>query len=402
MQLSLEKLNEILSDANEVSEAPNTVNREVVSRLFPLGRDVVNVIQGVRRCGKSTIMRQMARQFGLEGTNRCVFVNFEDPRLSEVLDHELLDGIVECKSSGTEPADVHFFFDEIQNVQNWEKWIHIQLERKKNRQFILTGSNASLLGGKLASSLTGRHVTTEVFPLSLPEFKTLLPGKGVDEYLEWGGFPRAIQYPDPAVFLREYFTDIIHRDVRTKVAARSEKPIVQVAKALFESAGSELSFRKLAAAFDISTEAVKHYVEACQDAYLVLSCPFFSFSERQRAARPSKYYPIDLGLRKSVVTRTGFDLGKKFETAVFLSLRKDFREVFYWRGRGEVDFVVETSNGWLPIQVTTETPQKRHAAALDEFKAAHPYAMPGITVSFLDGTEILVSAKKYIDSSGLT
>ena len=151
-------------------------------------------------------------------------------------------------------------------------------------------------------------------------------------------------------------------------------------------------------AFDISIESVKQCVEACQDAYLVLPCPFFSFSEKQRAARPSKYYPIDLGLRKSVSTRTGLDLGKRFEMAVFLALRKDFREVFYWRGQGEVDFVVESSTGWLPIQVTIEIPQKRHHAALNEFRVAHPHALPGVVVTLNEGAKILYGAKDFCEN----
>jgi uncharacterized protein len=151
-----------LAETLEALQAEPTVRdalieREILLREdFPsLERDLVLVIQGVRRCGKSTLLRQIAKREGV--AERAIFVNFEDPRLADRLDHRLLDAIVRFHE-GKSKRNTYYFFDEIQNVAGWEKWLHIQLERKK-RHFVVTGSNSELLGGKMATALTGRHLT---------------------------------------------------------------------------------------------------------------------------------------------------------------------------------------------------------------------------------------------------
>jgi uncharacterized protein len=343
--------------------------RDVVEQdvLPPLERDLALVIQGVRRCGKSTLLRQIAAKENV--ASRAIFINFEDPRLSDRLDYRILDEIVQFHEKKSK-KNLYYFFDEIQNVAGWEKWLHIQLERKQ-RYFVVTGSNSNLLGGKLALALTGRHITFELFPFSYSEFRRARPRSTLLDFLNHGGFPRPLLSPHGDTLLREYFVDIIERDVRRHVGARSTVPLTQIAKATFEAMGSELSLRNIALAFGTTADTVKTYVNAFELAYLSISCPFFTFSERKSQVRPRKYYPIDLGLRNSVVTRGGQDVGKKLECAVLLHLRRSFRNVYYWRGRGEVDFVVQTPEGLLPIQVTEGDEKTRHLAALEEFAREH-------------------------------
>jgi uncharacterized protein len=171
--------------------------------------------------------------------------------------------------------------------------------------------------------------------------------------------------------LREYFTDIIERDVRRHVGVRSTVPLSQIAKASFEAMGSELSLRTLARAFTTTADTVKTYIDAFELAYLSISCPFFTFSERKSQVRPKKYYPIDLGIRNAVITRGGGDIGKSLECAVLHHLRQMYRTVFYWKGRGEVDFIVQTPEGLLPIQVSHGDEKTRHVAAIEEFAREH-------------------------------
>lgn len=354
------------------------VLREVLSqsKRIRLTSDLVLAVQGVRRCGKSTLLRQIAEKEGVR--DRSIFINFEDPRLSSNLNHELLDQIVKHQESKGAKYR-YFFFDEIQNVKNWEKWLHVQLEKKKYH-FVITGSNSTLLSGKLGTALTGRHLTIELFPFSFAEFKSLRRRASVEEYLEAGGFPRALSFEDAPDLLREYFSDIIERDVRRHVAARSSLALTQIAQAVFESTGSETSFRNLAKAFDTTPDTVKIYADAFEAAYLCLPCDYFTYSTRKRAVRPRKYYPIDLGMRASVVASASLDLGKKLETAVFHALRRSHARVSYWRGHGEVDFVIETPRGIQPIQVSWHGPKERHAKALDEFKKEFPKSLEPLYV----------------------
>jgi predicted AAA+ superfamily ATPase len=122
----------------------------------------------------------------------------------------------------------------------------------------------------------------------------------------------------------------------------------------------------------LSPETVSHYLQACEDAYLLFSCPYFSYSEAKRARHNRKYYAIDTGLRRAVSTRAGQDLGKDFENLVYLILRRKTADISYWKGKGEVDFVVNTAQGATPIQVTYGEPKLRHDEAIERIARAFP------------------------------
>jgi predicted AAA+ superfamily ATPase len=221
----------------------------------------------------------------------------------------------------------------------------------------------------------------ELFPFDFNEYLLARPNGDVFDYLKDGGFPRALSYHDPEILLREYFTDIIERDVRRHVAVRSASVLTRLAKSVFESMGSEVSQRSLAGMLGVTADTIGTYLSACESAYLILACPYFTFSERQRTARHRKFYPVDLGLRAAIATRTGSDVGKNLEGAVFLHLRRRHSEVFYWRGQGEVDFVVQDRNGITPYQVSLGGLKPRHERALDEFRKKFPQTNPPVIVS---------------------
>ncbi len=378
----VELLEPVLDEWSYWSKAPApAVQREAVFKEISLARDLVCVIQGVRRCGKSTLLSQIMSAKGLR-PNSCYFVNFEDPRLSDVLDSTLLDAIVEYanKRSGSK-SPRYFFFDEIQNVEQWEKWLRLKVDRPGRDYYVITGSNAALLSGDLGTVLTGRHITVELFPFSFAEYQLLQQSGTIESYLSDGGFPRALTIDEPAQLLRQYFSDIIERDVRRHVAVRSSLTLVQLAKAVFESLGSEASQRSLASTLGTTPDTVGSYLDACIQAYLILPCPYFSFSERQRNVRNRKFYPIDLGLRNAIITKGSPDLGKGFETIVFHALRKRYKDVFYWRGKGEVDFVVQDGTSILPFQVSWEGKKERHERAIHEFREKFPQAREAVFIS---------------------
>lgn len=349
--------------------------RDIIGRV-ELRKDLITTIQGVRRSGKSVFMKQIMEHFSIQ--SESMYINFEDPRLSDLLDFKFLDQIVEYHEK-TKKNNYYYFFDEIQNVENWEKWLHIQVARKK-RHFIISGSNSKLLAGKLGTALTGRHLSVEIFPFSYNEYEQFTK-RTLKEYLADGGFPLALSVDNPKSLLKDYFTDIIERDVKLQVSARSSRMLIQLAKAIFESAGSELSLRNLAKTFETTVDTVKIYVEAFESCYLILSCSYFTFSERKSLVRPKKYYPIDNGLREAIITKSGKDEGKRFEIYIFLLLRKKYSQVYYWRGKKEIDFVVETEEGIQPIQVSIGDSKIRHLEAAEEFSSEHPQALPCFFVS---------------------
>jgi predicted AAA+ superfamily ATPase len=359
---------------------PRTVPREVAlpKALEP---GIALVIQGVRRCGKSTLMQQLVGRFHLDARD-CLFLNCEDPRLSSQLDWRTLDALVKAfRAARGRTARLTFFLDEIQAIPGWEKWLRAQLDTERRACFVVTGSNASLLGGELGAVLTGRHRTLELFPFSFAEYRALRKRGTVADYLREGGFPASLASAEGDALLRQYFEDIVERDVRERIGARSTRPLRQVAQMACEAAGSELSARRVASATGLAIDTANAYLDGCVGAYLLASVPFFAYSERKRAAYNRKFYPVDTALRRAVITPGPPDLGKSLECAVFLALRRRHRDIAYWRGMGEVDFVVQEGRRVIPIQVTLDAPQPRHERALESFYEAHPHADEARTVT---------------------
>lgn len=341
-------------------------------------------IQGVRRCGKSTLLRQLIDRYHLD-PRRCAFLNLEDPRLSNALEYSTLDALVEGFRRRHGPnQQLTFFLDEVQNVKGWERWMRAQLDQPRGNVFVITGSNATMLSGRLGTLLTGRHLAVELYPFDIRERRLREPDLTIEQYLDDGGFPEPLAIPDTDRLLRQYFHDIIERDIREHVGARSSLPIRQVVQMAYESAGSELSARRIAGACGVAIETAASYLEACEAAHLLFSVPFFAYSERKRSHRNRKYYPVDTGLRRVVVTKVGADRGKALECAVHLELRRRFRDVFYWRGDGEVDFVVKEADHVVPVQVSWDRAQARHERALASFYEHFPHADEALRVTAYD------------------
>ncbi len=355
-------------------------------------------VQGVRRCGKSTLLHQFPERYGLDPA-RCAFINFEDPRLAAHLRWETLEELVSAfrKRHGraTRAAPLVFFLDEIQWVSGWQRWLRSKLDKPEGCIFVITGSNAQLLSGELGTSLTGRHLTVELMPFSFEEARAAVPRLSLKTWLTRGGFPAPLRSSDRDALLRQYAADIVERDVRERVGARSSLPLRQLVQQVFETTGAELSMRRLAGSLGVAVETAQSWVEACEAAYLFFGCPFFAYSERQRLSHQRKFYPVDTGLRRVSVTKTGEDLGKHLECAVFLSLRRQFGAVSYWRERGEVDFVVQRAGGQpVPVQVSWRIPFERHRSALTGFYERFPHAGEAVFVNrnnftLLDGGALI-------------
>lgn len=358
--------------------------RPSIPRSVPLPADLRDslalVVQGVRRCGKSTLLTQLVERYALD-PQRCAFLNFEDPRLSGALDHPTLDRLVAEFRARHPRGPRYYFLDEIQGVPGWQRWLRTQLDRPRGDHFVVSGSNAQLLSGELGSALVGRHLTVELYPFDLDEFRAARPGASVADWLHFGGFPEPLAIADGDRLRRQYFNDIVERDVRERLSARSSAALRQVAQMVYESAGSELSLRRVAGACGVAVDTAASWIDACENAYLLFGCPYFAFSERKRASRNRKFYPVDSGLRRVVVTRTGADTGKALECATFLALRRRFGSVSYWRDEGEVDFVVQDGSRVIPVQVSEAGPLERHHRALTAFYEQFPQAEEAVFVT---------------------
>jgi len=294
----------------------------------------VLVISGVRRCGKSTLLKQILKS----KFSQVLFLNFEDPRLSgfELSDFAKIDEL----TKETQPEVLAF--DEIQNVPDWEKYI--RTKQDEGQQVIVTGSNASLLSKEFGTRLTGRYIARELFPFSYPEYLqftgTEANAASLSGYLDEGGFPEYLKTRDEEVLFR-LMDDIIYRDIAVRYGLRQHQTLRQLAIYLISNSGKYYSQNNLKKLFEIgSVSSVSDYVTWLEDSYLIFTTPKFSFSLKKQIYNPRKVYCVDTGLAGVNSLSMSKDQGRKLENLIFLHLRKTCKTVFYYSEKNECDFIV--------------------------------------------------------------
>lgn len=317
----------------EMEAADAGVTRNLL-REIDLKMPHAAILSGVRRCGKSTLLRQL-----MEKTGKFYYFNFEDQRVLgfDAGDFERLDSVFQEETGKCRI----YFFDEIQNVRGWERFVRRMQDLGK--RFAITGSNASLLSKELGTKLTGRHITHELFPFSYDEMLELTsqrPGlKSFEEYMETGGFPEFLKYRKDEI-LQELLNDIIVRDIVTRYGLRETKTIKEMAIYLLTNAGNDFSFTNLARHFSLgSTNTAISYVSYFEDSYLLFTITKFDYSYRKQLVNPKKAYSIDVGLSRANSASFSKDRGRILENIVFLGLRKRYRNIYYFKGRRECDFL---------------------------------------------------------------
>lgn len=238
------------------------------------------------------------------------------------------------------------FFDEIQVVEEWEKYVN-QLLREGYKVFV-TGSNASMLSIELGTHLTGRHLSMELFPFSYSEyakFKGLNNGEDtVMEYLKVGGIPEYVKTGMP-VILNTLVDDILFRDIAVRHSVRDVVSLRQLTTFLITNIGNLVSANKLAGMFDIKSAATfLEYFSFLKDAYLLEFMPMFSHSLKVQARNPKKVYIMDMGLYTENALSISENTGRRLENLIFLHLRRKYQQIFYYKDRGECDFIAMDKN----------------------------------------------------------
>lgn len=350
------------------------------------------VISGVRRCGKSTLLRQLIKK-----KRSFYYFNFEDPRAAafEVGDFQKLNDIF-TEEYGKSDC---YFFDEIQNAQKWELFVRQMLDKKMH--FVLTGSNASLLSKELGTRLTGRHLRFELFPFSFNEFLKLTKSRpGINSfelYLNKGGFPQYLKDKRDEI-LHELLNDIITRDIVVRYKIRNPKLVKEIAIYLLTNIGKEFSYRSLKETFGIgSVNTVIFFISCFEDSYLLFTVPKFSHSLKSQIKNPKKIYAIDNGL--SAVNSASFseDKGRMLENMVFLHLRKHYKNIFYFRGKYECDFLVKEKSKIIDaIQVCFELNEDNKDREIKGLQEAleNLNLKEGLILTFNQEDELSISNKR--------
>lgn len=308
----------------------------------------IEVITGIRRCGKSTLMKQIISRY----YQKVAYFNFEDSRIFgfDVQDFQKLDEVF--------PARVDaYFFDEIQNVDSWE--IYIRQLHDRGAKVFITGSNASLLSKELGTRLTGRHLRHDMLPFSYVEFvrftKSRKSVSSCERYLIAGGFPEYLSSGNPEV-LQTLLKDIVMRDIAIRHNIRNTKALMDITLFLLSNIGKECSYNSLKRNFGIgSANTTSDYLTWLEDAYLFFFLPRFSWSAKNTTINPRKVYAIDNGMVNTNTLSFMDDKGRLLENAVYLYLRQRYKAIYYYREQKECDFVVfENKKCRMLIQVCWE------------------------------------------------
>ena len=294
------------------------------------------VISGIRRCGKSTLLSQV-----LKKQSKFYYLNLEDPRLDgfELSDFNRTDELFKELYG----ANGVYFFDEIQNIPKWEKFIRYLTDN--NAEVMITGSNASLLSRELGTKLTGRHLRIELFPFSYREFLNLLKlkpsKKSYNKFLFDGGFPEFLKDKDPAI-LNELLNDVIMRDIAVKFGIKNTQILKKTAIYLISHVGKEFSYNSLKKMFGIkSVQTIIDYISYFEDAYILFTVPRFSYSYKKQQVNPKKVYSIDNGFSHTNSVSFSKDKGRMLENSVFLELKRRHDEIFYFQEEHECDFIIK-------------------------------------------------------------
>lgn len=292
------------------------------------------IVSGIRRCGKSTLLQQINRAF----SGQSIYLNFEDPRLAgfDLSDFNRIHEI--ALNEGTNA----YFFDEIQNIENWESFVRFRLD--EGFRIFITGSNASMLSNELGTKLTGRHITKELFPFSYSEYLAFTDqGRGADsseKYMKSGGFPEYLKTGLPEV-LMHVFNDIVIRDIAIRNNLKSTQVLQQLAVWLVSNTGKPVSGNSLRKTFQISSSSsMMDYLSFFVDAYLFFFIPKFSYSHKVQVVNPKKVYCIDNGLIEVNSVSFSDDSGRMLENMVFMQLRRQTPDIYYFQSKNECDFVV--------------------------------------------------------------
>ncbi len=349
------------------------------------------VITGIRRCGKSTVLLQFCRELLNQGVRKenILIINFEDPRYGK-MDLPQLNALYETYLTELNPVGKQYIvLDEVQVVEGWERFARYLQEIKKASVFV-TGSSSKLLSSEYSTVLAGRHRDIAMTPLSFREFLTFKDihvttnldlttqrhalRRACSDYLRWGGFPKVILIApekERRELLEMYFRDIIVKDAVTRYHIKDIPAFEELAKYYLTNISSLHSFNRVRKFLKLNLDTVERYSHYLFSVYLLAFVPKFSYSQKEQIVNPRKVYCLDVGLRNTTAFVFSEDWGKLAENIVFNELARKNKEVYYWKGIGEVDFIAKQGSRIQSVvqvcwQITDPQTKQREIKALLE------------------------------------
>lgn len=353
--------------------------------------DIIKVITGVRRAGKSILLDTIKEELIEQGVpqDHIIYLNFEDLDYDYIVDAEDLNK--EIKSRISDENKYYIFLDEIQHIENFEKAL-ASFRATLNVSLFVTGSNSTLLAGELATLLTGRTVEFEILPFSFYEMKQYyeLNGKEFNDdlfldYLKWGGFPLRFDYADEAAvhkYLLNLYESIVNRDIVGKTKSADRKAFMDISLYILANAGKELSIENIIETYkknnkEISKRTVYNYLERMKKAYLIHGVGRYNIVGKSALSNKEKQYAIDMGFRTINTNTINYEDTYFLENIIYNELITRGYTVFAGKTyKGEIDFVAIRNSKKCFIQVSyllaNENTIKREFGAYDKITDASP------------------------------
>jgi len=380
----------ILIKEFEELKAEKVLERDI---NIPLDTNKIITISGPRRVGKTFYFYQLINKSrNLLPNEGIVYINFEDDRILPLSFTDLnllLEAYFELYPEDKDKR-LFLFFDEIQNIVNWEVFVR-RVYDKENLRIFITGSSSKLLNHEIATSLRGRTLNYKLYPLNYNEFlrfkgisvdknfeysrQRYVIKKLLDEYINYGGFPEVVLdvVNLKKGILKNYYELVIYRDLVERYTIRNVNFLKALIKYLLTNVSTLFSvnsyYKSVSKEYKVSRETILEYISYLEEIELIKLVPIFSFSLKVQQVNPRKVYVLDNGLRNVVSFKFSQDEGRLVENTVFNRLKELGLEIYYWKGKGEVDFVVFQNDKFTAINVSySNLINEREINGLLEFK----------------------------------
>ncbi|MBI4812215.1 ATP-binding protein [Candidatus Falkowbacteria bacterium] len=392
MKIEKEQIIKVIDFWQKAAKKDYLREREILEEINFKSKEIIDLV-GPRRSGKSSILKLIIKRLNL--SNDFLYINFEDPFFIENNNPAIIEELILIFKEYFNPRLSHIFFDEMQEIKQWEKALR-KLRDGGDYKIFITGSSSKLLSGEIATLITGRHLSYKIFPLSFREFllfkdirieggrdiivKEKALNKKFDEYLKMGGFPEIV-LENNIELLKNYFFDILQKDIMARHEIRDKSILEKMAVYLLSNAAKTVSLESIKKTYGISFASASVYLEYLKEAMLIFDLPQFSYSLKKQAKTLKKIYAVDTGLANNVSFRFSEDRGRILENAIFLELKikERWNELYYYKTKNnlEVDFLVKEKSkpkqliqaAWtLADKKTKEREIKSLLAAMDELK----------------------------------
>jgi predicted AAA+ superfamily ATPase len=364
----------------------NLYDRDVFQKLLTnLQTKHIQVLQGIRRSGKSSLFKLMINHLSKNtDPQEILYVNLDDPFFTKYSnDPTSFYEIIQTAKKLTQKEIKYLFLDEVQAIEGWEKYVKSVYDSGEFNKIFITGSNSSLLNGAFATLLTGRYISTKVYPLSFHELLHIngiksflelnkqLPKvlKLIDDMMVYGSFVEVYGLQDDLKreVLSSYYDTILLKDCVANNQIRDIKGFKELSFYALSNLTSTYSYLSLSKAVKLNDKSVKEYIQALEDCYLFSELKLFSYSLKEQINNKKKLYLCDNGFMNLGYSFSS-NYGKLLENLVFSELQKQECEIYFYNKEGECDFIVKKEDKTIAIQVCYELNEQNKTREINGIK----------------------------------